>query len=273
MITSISRLRLYWAYAVTDLKSWIDGAPWIWFWAWTLKHLIMMVIFVNFWDAIFASRETVGGLTREQTVSYALLAEMIATQFSSWSYVPIFGARLRNGNLAVALTWPLDYQGRFYLTEMVKMFYFYVRDNVISFPIALLFLGLKLPGDIRVWGAFLVTLVLGYSVMHCFDWAYGTVAFYVEAYWGIHLMREGLVLFFSGALLPLAMMPGWLQTVASWLPFGHAVYSPVAVLTGIIPLEQAPRVWLGQLMWLGALFLLSRLLFARALRRVAINGG
>jgi ABC-2 type transport system permease protein len=79
--------------------------------------------------------------------------------------------------------------------------------------------------------------------------------------------------FFSGALVPLALMPGWLQAAAQAMPFAQALYVPVSLLSGITPVSQAPALWLVQLGWLAALLPLSRLVFNVAVRQVTVQGG
>ncbi len=87
------------------------------------------------------------------------------------------------------------------------------------------------------------------------------------------MVRVGVGSFFSGALVPLAMMPGWLQTVAAALPFAQAISVPVSLLSGITPLSDVPRLWLIQLVWLMLLLFLSRVVFSTALKKITVQGG
>ena len=57
------------------------------------------------------------------------------------------------------------------------------------------------------------------------------------------------------------------------LPFSHALYSPVSILSGITPVNQAPRIWLVELGYLLVFGLLSRLVFNIAVRKVTVQGG
>lgn len=268
----VQRAAIHWQIALIEMRNSLSPFTSIWYWVWFFVHLLLMLVGTYFWVAVYDGRESIAGVGLQQSVNYAVVATVIR-QNVAWSMLPIFGARLRNGNLALELLRPADYQLTFYVNETIKMIWTVIREGLPVWLIAWLFLDFRLPPDPAVWGAFAVTLVLGYSVLLCFDWAFGTLAFYTTSYWGIHTLREGIVLFFSGALVPLIMLPDWLQRVAAWLPFGQALYAPVALLAGIIPAEEAPRIWLEQGLWLIGLLALSRLAFRTALRRVAINGG
>ncbi|HYG60144.1 MAG TPA: hypothetical protein VD902_18915, partial [Symbiobacteriaceae bacterium] len=111
------------------------------------------------------------------------------------------------------------------------------------------------------------------AILFFFDWTFASLAFYTTEVWGMHILREGVATFFSGALIPLAMLPGWLQAVAGALPFGQALYAPIGLLTGMIPLTSLPQVWLGQLIWLVGLGVFSRLMFTVAARKITVQGG
>ena len=147
---------------------------------------------------------------------------------------------------------------------------------MMRLPLALfatLFLGLRFPTTPGIWLAFAVTLLLGHAVMFCFDWILAAIVFYTTDAWGLAAARAGFALFFSGALIPLAMMPEPLRSVATVLPFSQAVYLPISVLSGLTPLSDLPRLWAAQIGYFIALLLASRLVFRRAVRVITVQGG
>jgi ABC-2 type transport system permease protein len=91
--------------------------------------------------------------------------------------------------------------------------------------------------------------------------------------WGLSVVRVGAGSFFSGALVPLVMMPGWLQNVVAAMPFAQALAVPISFLSGIATLADAPRIWLIQLVWLVSMLVLSRAVFNLAVRKVTVQGG
>jgi ABC-2 type transport system permease protein len=87
------------------------------------------------------------------------------------------------------------------------------------------------------------------------------------------ILRNGVTNFFSGALIPLVMLPSGLRAVAYALPFGQTVYQPLSLLAGITPLQSAPRLIAVQLLWLVCLGVFARLAFQAAVRHVTVQGG
>ena len=102
---------------------------------------------------------------------------------------------------------------------------------------------------------------------------FACLAFYVTETWGLAVMRLAVGLFFSGAIVPLTMMPGWLQKIAASMPFAQAMAIPLSILSGSSTFADAPYTWLIQIIWLLALLMLSKIVFAIAVRKVTVQGG
>ncbi len=270
MIQAVRReFRIYGAFAPAAIKSRL--AYGMWFWADFFVTIASMFIFVYFWDAVYAGTSTLGGLTLPQTITYILLARLLAPLVETRT-IFFFGSMIRQGQVAVELTRPLDFQGRMMVETFAELAAFLVL-RLPLFLLAWLFFGLRLPASPLVWATFLISLVLGETVLFLFDWMFASLAFYVTETWGLSVVRIGVGSFFSGALVPLAMMPGWLQGIAAALPFAQALAVPISFLSGITPLSAAPRIWLIQIIWLLGLLILSRVLFGVALRKVTVQGG
>jgi ABC-2 type transport system permease protein len=243
----------------------------IWIWMDLTVQVVWLIVMSFFWRAVYEGQNTLGGLAFTQTLNYILLAQVL-TPLLRGDALFTFGHLVREGMIAVELLRPIDFQGRYYAEALAGM----ATQLVIRIPlliVAVLFFDLHLPSNPLVWGAFLLALLLGHAILFCFDWIFGCLSFVSTEIWGLSVVREGLATFFSGALIPLVMMPGWLRSLTEALPFAQTLYAPVAILTGITPLEQAPFTWLVQLAWLLGLLIASRLLFRIAVGHVVIQGG
>jgi ABC-2 type transport system permease protein len=260
---------IYGAIAATGAKASLAYNWWVW--ANIVVTIFSMVIFVYFWQAVYANTATLGGLTLDQTINYILIARILAPLLET-RLIFYFGSMLRQGQIGVELTRPLDLQGRVAM-EAYSQLGMLMLQHLPLFLVAGLFLGLDLPRDPAQWVAFLISVVLGQAVLFMFDWMFGCLAFYVTETWGLSVVRIGLGAFFGGALIPLVMMPVWLQRLAASMPFAQALSVPVSFLSGITPASEAPRLWLIQIVWLIALTILSRRFFRVAIRKVTVQGG
>jgi ABC-2 type transport system permease protein len=270
MIQSLRRkVSVYGAIAATVPKLYL--AYRVWFWVGIILNVIGMTIYVFFWRAVYANTTSIAGMDLQQTLNYILLARIFAP-LMDMNMIFEFGYNLREGGIANVLLRPLDLQGSYYV-ETFSRFLVSMLTQVPMALIATFVFGLRWPTDPLVWLAFLVSLFLGRTALYFFDWSLGCLTFYTTEVWGLGVLLDGLATFFSGALIPLVMMPGWLQGLSNALPFAQSLYVPLSLLTGISPIAQVLQVWLVQIAWIAGMFLLSRLLFSVAIRKVTIQGG
>ncbi len=265
------RLVIYANIAAMVPKSFLAYSVWVWVELFT--QVLSMAIMTAFWQAVFAGagEATIGGLTLQQTLNYVLIARILAPMVES-RFIFTLGFMLREVQIAVELLRPVDMQARFLAENMAEL----ATDLIFKAPLLLvawLVFGLELPADPARWGAFALALLLGRVVYFCFNWLFASLAFYTTETWGLAVLYEGIAQFFSGAILPLTILPGWLRLIAAALPFAQILYAPVALLTGITPLSEAPRVYLTQLAWIAGLAIVSRLAFGHALRKITVQGG
>jgi ABC-2 type transport system permease protein len=243
-----------------------------WFWADLFGQVVLMIIYAYFWRAVFAHRTQVGGLNEQQAITYALMANA-AGLVIDWTLIWEFGTMLRTGSIAVELTRPVDFQLRMYAWAATTLGATMLEHMLLLGCFAWAFLGLSLPADPLVWLWFCLSLAVGEGVLFCFDWIIALLAFHVTEVRGLYILRDGIAVFFSGRLVPLALLPLWLQRVAAFLPFGQVLNTPVAIFSGLIPVSEAPRALGVQLLWLAGLWAVSRPAFRAAIRSVTVQGG
>ncbi|MEN9562170.1 MAG: hypothetical protein RIR73_414 [Chloroflexota bacterium] len=243
----------------------------LWFWAGLVMNIISITILYFFWDAIYANSTVISGLTRQQTINYILLAFFFMPLVGNdllWE----FGSNLREGLMIHHLLRPVNFQMMNYAQQLGGL----VTRMVFQLPIILLAMflfDLKFPSDAGTWVAFLVSALLGFTVMFFFSWVLACMAFYTTEIWGLGVLIEGITIFFSGSLVPLVMMPDWLRAIVLSVPFAQALAVPVGLLSGITPLSDAPRMWLIQIIWIVGMWLLSNLVFRFAIRKITVQGG
>ena len=81
------------------------------------------------------------------------------------------------------------------------------------------------------------------------------------------------VAIFSGMYVPLPFFPVWARTVLDVLPFRGLVDVPFRLYIGHIPPSEILPLFAHQLAWALGLIGLGRVLLARGIRRLVIQGG
>ena len=82
-----------------------------------------------------------------------------------------------------------------------------------------------------------------------------------------------IVNFFSGALIPLTMMPGVLQKIAYALPFQGKVYIHSSIFMQSTVRRDPMYLILSQIVWCIVLYIVQVILWRCAIKKVVINGG
>ncbi len=99
--------------------------------------------------------------------------------------------------------------------------------------------------------------------------AFAGAAFWVRDARSTWFLYQKLVFVLGGMLLPLQVLPGWLHTIASWLPFMAMAYAPARLASG----HAEPYLLVLQIVWLAALAWLARAVFDAGERRLQVVGG
>ena len=121
---------------------------------------------------------------------------------------------------------------------------------------------------------FVISVVMAVSINYSIDFFVGTICLYTESIWGINIMKQVIVMLFSGATIPLAFFPDALKTVAMAMPFQSIYNAPLSLLLEANPTPELLLHTLGlQLFWVLAMLLISRVFWKISLRQITVNGG
>ena len=83
----------------------------------------------------------------------------------------------------------------------------------------------------------------------------------------------GLLFILSGMIVPLPLLPYWLQPVINALPFRGLIDVPFRLFTASLPANALWMLLTHQLAWSLVMILFGRWLMARAMRQVVVQGG
>jgi viologen exporter family transport system permease protein len=118
---------------------------------------------------------------------------------------------------------------------------------------------------IAIWGAYLLRTAVQETI--------GMLNFWTTRGAAVFDLYMAMELLLSGRLVPLQLMPGWVQTLANFLPFKWTFGFPIEALVGSMSTE-ALLLGLGaQMLWIVGMFLVFRYTFRIAVRHYAAVGG
>ncbi|WP_226683497.1 ABC transporter permease [Sutcliffiella horikoshii] len=250
----------------------VETAYLAWYWADVVSTLLRLVIMYFFWVAVFQNRTEISSISFESMITYVVIAMMLENYVSGAGNE--MARNIKNGDIALELLKPYDYLTKLIFMDLGSKANSFVRTTIPIFLVAIIFIGIEAPPSFEVAILFLASMVVGILIGTQIDLIIGVLAFWTVNVWGVRVLREAIVKFFSGALIPLTLFPGWFQEVSSFLPFQSMIFVPVAIYTGQI--KMGPDAFIAfatQLFWLAILFVVVRVVWTQAVKKVTVFGG
>ena len=230
------------------------------------------VIYLVVWTTI---AEQQGGTVQGLTVGYFAAYYIVWTLVRNMNIVfgaPFWEWRIREGDLNRDLlrpVLPLHYDIAYFAGWKVVVI-------VLWIPLAI---GLSLVFDptldprlleiavfaVAIWGAYLIRTM--------FQEALGMLCFWTTRGAAIFDLYMTLELLLSGRLVPLPLMPDWVQTITWFLPFQWAFYFPIESLVGDLSTAALLRGLGAQLLWILIGLAIFRVAWKHAIKRYSAVGG
>jgi ABC-2 type transport system permease protein len=118
---------------------------------------------------------------------------------------------------------------------------------------------------VAIWGAYLVRTM--------FQSIIGMLNFWTTRGGAVFDLYMTLELLLSGRLVPLRLMPGWVQTLADFLPFKWTFGFPIESLVGDMSTSALLAGLAAQLLWILIGLALFKVAWRAAIKRFSAVGG
>ena len=232
---------------------------------WILSATLPLVM-LALWDAASAAGP-LAGFGQAEFARYFTVTMVVRQLTGSWIVWELNYA-VRSGSLSPQLLRP------------VNPLVYNLFETLAAVPWRLLVL-VPLLGALVVWrpdvvfvpeawrvALFLVSVCLAFGVAWLVQALFGMLAFWFEEAMGVFSVHFALWSFFSGYIVPMALLPGWVAAVARWMPFYASLGVPVDVLLGRAGWSDVA----AQAGWVVVLALSARAMWARGIRRYGAVG-
>jgi ABC-2 type transport system permease protein len=224
------------------------------------------------WKAIIVSNSTqhIAGYSFSDLMQYVVIAILISNFTRVERVEREISGSIREGGLNKFLAQPVDF--------MLYYFFVYLGDSMPSVVGGTLVYGaLCATGVVSVSVAAmlcgLLIILLAAFISYMFSFLLAALAFWMDEVWTLFVMKNLLLWFLTGQLIPLDMFPPAAQRVMSYLPFGYLSYFPTKVLTGRLTFDEIGFGLSVTLAWSAVLYTAYKLFWNYALRRYSAFGG
>ncbi|MGW7041445.1 ABC transporter permease [Streptomyces avermitilis] len=268
----ITRVRSYVPFATSGLQSLLQYRSMFAMTAMTAAAGAAVTVFL--WRAVYAGTpgSGPGGFSEEGITTYLLVAQILQVLHTNRVDDEV-AAEVYRGDIAVMLVRPVSYPVMRFFTclPVVGANAVLVGVPVLGLFALLVPLSAPRPADLLLFAA---STALSVLLAFCVNLLTGMTGFLTTNTWGVRMVKQSVVSFFAGQLVPIALMPGPLAALARALPFRGMVDGPLTLLLGRYDgWADAAGVLAQQVAWVAALSLLCAVLWRAALGRLEVLGG
>lgn len=120
---------------------------------------------------------------------------------------------------------------------------------------------------------FILSVCLAFLLNFFIKFILGTVAFWLTDIDWLIDFHDLVYWFFGGVLLPLNIMPAFLQKLANVLPYKYLFYLPSQILIGKLNFNALVLSLIIQLLWLAILFIILNKVYKAGIKIYSAYGG
>jgi viologen exporter family transport system permease protein len=236
---------------------------------------VQLYLYDRLWTAVFSHTSSAARFTLRQTLTYSLLALLLARVRWNARTVNVrdsISVSVREGTIAYWFLRPIT-PGRFYMWRQSGDIAYGAAWALVGYVVLLAAHVVDGPRNAPAAAVFLVSLVLGQIVLYYLGQIVEICMFWMLSNNGVVRMYYFVQDLLSGVFVPLWFMPAALLAAATWLPFSSGINVPLSLYVGRIPMRDAGFQLSLQAFWVVALALITKWMWSRASRRVTVQGG
>ncbi|TVY05448.1 ABC transporter permease [Paenibacillus cremeus] len=239
-------------------------------------QLFFGFIFIMIFVAFYSQGTGQAPISLPNLVAYVWLQQVFLTFIMLWFRDTEIFQLITSGNIAYELCRPCG----IYPFWFAKLLAQRLSSAILRcFPILIIVFILPEPyrmtppPTLYSFVLFLITLVLGLLVIVAIS-----MLIYISVFWTMSPTGSTLLIavageFLAGMIIPVPLMPSWMQMITYLLPFRWTADFPFRVYSGQIPPVDAQWGILVQLLWLVVLVAVGQWCLKRALRQIVVQGG
>ncbi len=269
------KFRIYKPFMIAGMQETTTyRANWIFY---MLGNVLGCFVSYFVWKAVFLSDpdSSLNGFTMPQMVVYIFLMFLTSTIISSGGTYDI-GEEIRDGTISMRMIKPISYNATFLFQELgnkIMTVFLLVIPLVVGVEICRTVLLGALQFNIALFLLYVLSCVFAYLINFFFNICFGFIAFIIKYLWGANMMKNCIIGFLSGSVIPLAFLPDIVQKILLILPFASLNYTPVMIYMGMYQGTQI-LYYIGlQVFWVLFFWGLSKLLWAVSTKHLSVQGG
>lgn len=241
------------------------------FYLFTLNRIVEVAVYIFVWQAIYNQTGSAGEFSLSQIVTYYILAISFSS-IATWGVNGMMSYSIRNGQINKELLNPISYFKYYFGINLGEMLFATVI-GIATFIICSMFWKLALPTNFMDLILCILVILLGIPITFFIQMIVGTIGFYTNSIWGMEILKKAIIQIFSGIIAPISLFPLWFQELSKLLPFKELIYTPINIWLGQVSYNEIIFIIIKQTLWGIILYIIAKLFFNHAVKKLTINGG
>ena len=232
-----------------------------------LANLLLSVTKIMFayilWKAVFGENEVISGFTFYSMLTYYVTAAFLSGADMSKKISSEICTRVISGTFSKYIIIPVNIQIYFMAQNFGKMI-FYLLLNIISLFtwVFILQLSFSFTNNMYYFGIAAVMALLGLIFMTEFQFFIGILSFKFLEISMFRIIADNIVIFITGAVIPLSLLPEAVIAVMRIFPFYYIIYLPSMLVIGRNGNEAVSGLIILSV-WVLVFFIINDLLYKR----------
>ena len=219
-------------------------------------------------------------MTLRETVDYIWLGQALLTLLP-WSADAELARMVRPGDVAYERLRPLDTYAFWYsraaarrtATPLLRAIPMVVTVGLLFPLLGLGRWGLAPPASVAAAGLFAVSLVFVIALSSAFSTLLDVLVVATLSERGVNTFVAPLSIVFSGSLIPLPLLPDWLQPLMRYQPFAGLLDTPLRIYSGHLAGLEAAASLARQAVWVVIMVAIGWVLMRAVMNRLQAQGG
>lgn len=250
--------------------------------SWLLVAASSLLCLFFLWMAVFdnSTTEVINGFTFKEIVAYTVIINIFGFTMGGGETQDVITDEIQNGQIAMSLIKPISYRIRFLFSTFGSLI---ASNLIVGFPLLIVatiiltvngYMVIEGPKEfIIILVLFLIAQILAKWLYDVVDFIFGLIAFYTMASFGLFQIKDSLINFLAGMIIPIAFFPEWAAKIVNLLPFVGMAQNPTMIYLGRMGFSEALGVIGMQVIWIVALEVFAWLFYKKAIKIVVIQGG
>ncbi|MBP3344728.1 MAG: ABC transporter permease [Clostridia bacterium] len=241
-----------------------------------LTQICFGLMYVFLFSAFYRQGNVPSDFTQLQMVSYLWLQQIFFAYFFPLDRNRNIVSQIEEGNICYEMVRPI----KLYNNWSVSLYAEKVAKTLLRFIPVLLFailmptrLGIELPASVGAFFLSVFNLIVSGLLIVSMNMICYCALFKTMSSLGIFSIYTTIATLLGGSIIPIPMMPNWLQKALNFLPFRYTSDLTFRTYVGSIDIKTALIQTAIQVGWLIFFVILGRFLMKRCLKKVEVQGG